>query len=148
MAWLIFSLSETRLWSMWSDWLVSCDCGFQSVCPLMEKDKRLMEASWWERLRGKLGLVLMGGVMLSKSLIRFSVDGRGSVPSHCLTWDQTTVELMKIKVTSFKTPHALTATLCPDLAAGHHWPTPLPETPGHSWATWCEGGNTLDWCWS
>ena len=34
---------------MWSDWLVFCDCGFQSVCPLME-DKRLMEASWWERL--------------------------------------------------------------------------------------------------
>ena len=33
---------------MWSDWLVSCDCGFQSVCPLMEKGKRLMEASWWE----------------------------------------------------------------------------------------------------
>ena len=26
-------------------WLVSCDCGFHSVCPLMEKDKRLMEAS-------------------------------------------------------------------------------------------------------
>ena len=33
---------------MWSDWLVSCDCGFQSVFPLMEKDKRLMEASWWD----------------------------------------------------------------------------------------------------
>ena len=30
---------------------------------------------------GKLGLVLMGGAMLSKSLIQFSVDGRGSVPS-------------------------------------------------------------------
>ena len=29
---------------------------FQSVCPLMEKDKRLMEASWWERLtEGKTG---------------------------------------------------------------------------------------------
>ena len=28
---------------MWSDWLVFCDCGFQSVCPLIEKDKRLME---------------------------------------------------------------------------------------------------------
>ena len=27
-----------------------CDCGFHSVCPLMEKDKRLMEATWWERL--------------------------------------------------------------------------------------------------
>ena len=49
MAWLIVSLSYTRLWSMWSDWLVFCDY-FQSFCPLMEKDKRLMEASWWERL--------------------------------------------------------------------------------------------------
>ena len=48
--WLIVSFSWTRLWSMWSDWLVFCDCGFHSVCPLMEKDKRLMEASWWERL--------------------------------------------------------------------------------------------------
>ena len=27
------------------DWLVFCDCGFQSVCALMEKDKRLIEAS-------------------------------------------------------------------------------------------------------
>ena len=32
------------------DKAVFCDCGFQSVCPLMEKDKRLMEASFWERL--------------------------------------------------------------------------------------------------
>ena len=44
------SFIKTRLWSMWSNWLFFCDCGFQSVCPLMEKDKRLMEASWWERL--------------------------------------------------------------------------------------------------
>ena len=27
-----------------------CDCGFHSVFPLMEKDKRLMEAFWLERL--------------------------------------------------------------------------------------------------
>ena len=27
-----------------------CDCGFHSVCPLMDKDRKLMEASWWERL--------------------------------------------------------------------------------------------------
>ena len=27
-AWLIVSLSWTRLWSLWSDWLVFCDCGF------------------------------------------------------------------------------------------------------------------------
>ena len=26
------------------------DWGFQSVCPLMEKDKTLMEASGWKRL--------------------------------------------------------------------------------------------------
>ena len=35
---------------------------FHSVCPLLDKNKRLMEASWWERLTvGKLGLVSMGG---------------------------------------------------------------------------------------
>ena len=48
-AWLIVSLSYTRLLSMWSDWLVFCDCGFHSVYPLTDKDKRFMEASWWER---------------------------------------------------------------------------------------------------
>ena len=66
---------------MWSDCLVFCDCGFHSVCPLMEKDKKLMEASWWERLRGKLDLVLMGRAMFSKPLIQFSVEGPGCVPS-------------------------------------------------------------------
>ena len=30
---------------------------------------------------GELGLVLMGGAMLSKSLFQFSVDGWGCVPS-------------------------------------------------------------------
>ena len=30
--------------------------------------------------RGKLGLVLMGRAMLSKSLIQFSVDGQGFLP--------------------------------------------------------------------
>ena len=28
----------------------------------MDKDKKLMKASWWERLRGKLGLVLISSV--------------------------------------------------------------------------------------
>ena len=41
-----------------------------------------MEASLWERMiGGKVGLVLMGRAMLNKSLIQFSVDGRGCVPS-------------------------------------------------------------------
>ena len=69
---------------MWLDWFVFCDCGFQSVCPLMAKDKRLMDASWWDRLRGKLGLVLMGSSMFSKILIQFSVDGWSCVPSISL----------------------------------------------------------------
>ena len=67
-AWLIVSLNKTRLWSVWSVWLVFYDCGFHSVCRLMNKVKRLMEASWWERLWGKLGLVLMARAMLSKCL--------------------------------------------------------------------------------
>ena len=41
-----------------------------------------MEASQWERLTvGETGLVLMDGAKLSKSLIQFSVDGQGCVPS-------------------------------------------------------------------
>ena len=42
------------------------------------------------------------------------------------------VEVMKI--TSFKRPQAHTATLsATHPAAGHHQPTPPPETPGPSW---------------
>ena len=65
---------------------------------MMDKDKRLMEASWWDRLKEKLGLVLMGGTLLSKSLIQFSVDGWSCVPSLLFTWGQTMVEVMKIMV--------------------------------------------------
>ena len=39
-AWLIVSLSYTRLWFIWSIWLVFCDCDFHSLCPLMDEDKR------------------------------------------------------------------------------------------------------------
>ena len=46
------------------------------------------------------------------------------------------VEIMQIMATSFKRCRAHTATLsAPDPAAGHHQPTPLPETPGHSRAS-------------
>ena len=93
---------------MWSDWLVFCDCCFQSVCPLMEKDRglwKLPDGRDW--LGGKLGLVLMGGAILSKSLNQFSVDGQGCFPPCCLIWSQTMVEVMKIKATSFRRSHAL-----------------------------------------
>ena len=75
----------------------------------------------------------MGRAMLSKSLIQFSVDGRGCVPSLFGHRGQTMVEVMKITVTSFKRPHACTDALsAPNLAAGHRWLTPPLETPGHS----------------
>ena len=103
----------------------------------MEKDKRLWELpDGIDRLRGKLGLVLMGGAMLSKSLIQFYVDGWSCVPSLLFTWGQTMVEVMKIMVTSLERSHACAATLSAlNPAAGHHQPTPPLETPGHSWAS-------------
>ena len=108
-----------------------------------------LSALWWRRirglwklpdgrdwLRGELGLVLMGGAMLSKSLIQFSVDGWSCVPSLLFTWGQTVVEVMKIMVTSFRRSHAGTAALsAPSPAAGHRQPTPPLETPGHSLAS-------------
>ena len=66
---------------MWSVWLVFWIVVF------------ILSALWWIRIRdlwklpdgkdglwGKLGLVLMGRAMLSKSLVQFSVDGWGCVP--------------------------------------------------------------------
>ena len=99
----------------------------------------MLSALWWRRirglwklpdgrdwLRGKLGLVLMGGAMLSKSLIQFSVV----LPPCYLTWGQTMAEVMKIMVTSFKGFQASTAAhSAPNPAAGHRQPTPPPETP-------------------
>ena len=81
-----------------------------------------MKASAWERLRGNLGLVLMGQPMLSKYLIQFSVNGWGCVPSLLFNWGQTMVELMKIMATSFKRLplSSLTPILSgPNLAVGH-----------------------------
>ena len=76
-----------------------------------------LSALWWRRIRGlwklpdervtrKLGSVLMGGAILCKSLIQFSVDGWSCVPSLLFTWDQTMVEVMKIMETSFKRSQA------------------------------------------
>ena len=80
--------------------------------------------------------VLMGGTMLSKSLIQFSVDGWSCVPSLLFTSGQTMVEVMKIMATSFKRSHENTATLsAPNPEAGHHQPTPLLEILGYSQAS-------------
>ena len=108
-----------------------------------------LPAHWWIRirclwklpdgidwLRGIVGLVLMGGAMLSKSLIQFSVDGWSCVPSLLFTWGQTMVEVMKIMVTSLKRSQACTATVHdPNPTTCHHWPMPLLETPRHPQAS-------------
>ena len=45
------------------------------------------------------------------------------------------VEVMKIMVSPFKRSQACTAApSVSNLTTGHHWPMPLPEIPGHSWA--------------
>ena len=48
---------------------------------------------------GKLSLVLMGGAMLSKSLIQFSVDGQGNVSSLLFK-----VKMKSLSVRLFATP--------------------------------------------
>ena len=67
----LHGLAHSFIESMWSDWFVFCDYVFQSVCPLMEKDKRLMETSWWERLtEGKLEIVLLGPCLVQFSSVQ------------------------------------------------------------------------------
>ena len=60
---------------------------------------------------GELGLILMGGTMLSKSLVHFSFDGKSCVPSLLLDLRPNYVEVIKITVTSFKRSHEGTAAL-------------------------------------
>ena len=104
---------------MWSVWLVFCDCGFHSVCPLMEKDKRLMEASCWERLTDSWVLFWWAGLCSVNLQSNFLLIG-GAVFAPCyLASDQTMVEVMQTMTTCFKRSHAGTATLSgPDPAAG------------------------------
>ena len=92
-----------------------------------------MEASWWEMTFRKLVLVLMGGAMLSKSLIQFSVDQWGCVPLMLFDWDKTMMEVMKIMTVPLKRSYVHTATLRASYpVAGHFWPASLLETVGQS----------------
>ena len=84
-------------------------------------------------LRGKLGLILMSGAVFSKSLIQSSVDWWGYVTSLLLDLrpnygggSEDNSNLLQ------KVPCMHCFASNPE--AGHCQPTPLPETPGHSWA--------------
>ena len=104
-------------------------------------------------LRGKRGLVLMGGAMLSKSLIQFSVDGWTYASSLLFTWAQTTMEVMKTMVTPFKDPmHVLLHSVPPTLQQAttdprHCWR--LLDTHRQVWASLLWGSLLLpsgSWC--
>ena len=46
------------------------------------------------------------------------------------------IGVMRVMGTSFKRAYASTVAFsAPNPEAGHHQPVPLPETPGHSWAS-------------
>ena len=116
---------------------------FYFVCPLMNKDKilrKLPDGRDW--LWGKLGLALMGRAMFSKSLIQFSLDGWGCVPS---LW----FGLTYASIPCCSQDCVFSA---PEPSSGHCWPTPPPETPGHSQANLAESlvGSLLlslgSWC--
>ena len=86
-------------------------------------------------LWGNLVLVLIGGTMLSISLIQFFVGEWGCVPFLLFSWRQTMVEVMVIMETYFKRTSACTVVLnVPDSTAGHCWPMLSPETLGHTHA--------------
>ena len=115
---------------MWSVWLVFCIV------------VSILSALWWIRirglgkltdgrnsLRGKVGLVLIGGAMPSKSLIQFFWwAGLCSLP---LVWpsygedNEDNGNLLQ---------RGTAVLIVPDPAAGHCEPMPPLETPGHSWA--------------
>ena len=81
---LPFPFPVGHIW--WELSTITYLCGFQSVCPLMEKESGLcMLPDGTDWLRGILGLVLMGGAISSKSLIQFYVDGWSWVPSLLFT---------------------------------------------------------------
>ena len=55
----------------------------------MAEDKRLMEASSWDRLPvGETGFCSDGQDMLSKSSIQFSTDGQGCLYSLPVVWPE------------------------------------------------------------
>ena len=131
---------------MWSVWLVFCDCGFHSVCPLMDKDKRLMEASWW-----KLGLVLMRA-MLSKSLIHFLMshdpdagkgwrqEEKGTTEDEMVGWHHWTWIRASSRSWWWTTGKPVVLQSMRSQRVGHDWATEL------SWLA-LSVLITTQWCW-
>ena len=75
----------------------------------------------------------MGRPMFNKSLIQFSVNGQGCVPSLLLGLRPAVVGVMQPSSKGLMPAHTVVFS-APDPTAGHCRPTPLLETPGHSQA--------------
>ena len=73
--------------------------------------------------------------MLSKSLIQFSVDGRGCVSSPLFDPRPNYGGNNEDNGTSLRRSHGGTAALSAPTLQQPPSPTPPPETPGHSWAS-------------
>ena len=86
----------------------------------------------------KLGLGLVGKMMLSKSLIQFYADGWGCVPSPRPNYGRDNVsngDLHQKDLCQHSAAPRTVVASAPDPAADHCQPTPPPETPGHSQAS-------------
>ena len=95
----------------------------------------------------------MGRATLSKSLILFSIDGRGCVSSLLFGLRPNNVRGNGGNGASFRRAYARTVVFsAPNPKAGHCRPLPLPETPGHSQASLAQSlvGSLLlspgSWC--
>ena len=111
---------------MWSDWLVFCDCDFHSVCPLMDKDKRLVGAPWWKGPAvGNLGLALMcratkdGQVMMQSSDKTWSTgEGNGKPLQYsCLENPINNMKRQKVRTMKDELPRSVGA----HYATGDQW---------------------------
>ena len=86
-------------------------------------------------MRGKLSLVLIGGAMLSKSLFQLSLMGRAVFCPCFFDLRPNYGGGNEDNGNLLQKPLAHSAALsAPDPAAGDCQLTPLPETPGHTWA--------------
>ena len=104
--------------------------------PYMDKDKKLIEASWWERLpEGETGSY-SDGLGHAQQIFNPIFCWWVGLCSFPVAWGRPNYGggnkdngnlLQKIPCT--------TALSAPGPAGGYHWPTPLLETPGHSGAS-------------
>ena len=105
---------------------------------------------------GKLGLTVVGEAMLSKSLIQFSADGWGCVPSLYLGLRPNYVrgngDLLQKDLCQDAVAPMTVVISARDYAVGRCQPTPVLEAPGHSTANLAQSlvGSLLlspaSWC--